>query len=355
MSGRALVLAALGMGLILGPCFWREGAWSQGPWRVTTLAGSGVAGFAEGPAHTARFRWPVGIAVDGDGNVYVADSGNHRIRRISAGQVTTLAGSGRAGWEDGPAAVAEFNRPLDVAVDSEANVYVADSNNHRVRKIRGGEVVTLAGSATPGFADGPAATAQFRWPAGVAVDAGGNVYIADWGNDRVRKISGDAVTTLAGSGTGGFADGPAPMAQFNHPAGIAVGVHGTVYVADEGNHRIREIAATEVATLAGSGWDGWGDGRAIDAKFHRPAGLAVDSGNCVYVADKWNHRIRKIVRGQVTTFAGSGPTTWDNGGFADGQQASAKFRSPMAVAVDAEGRVYVADTWNHRVRIISPP
>ncbi|TVZ57231.1 putative secreted protein (Por secretion system target) [Lutibacter sp. Hel_I_33_5] len=314
---------------------------------VTTLAGSSL-GFAEGNGATAKFYNPLGVVVDAAGTVYVADTNNHRIRKISpSGEVTTLAGS-TSGFADGNGASAQFNFPRGVAIDAAGTIYVADEFNHRIRKISpSGEVTTLAGS-TAGFADGNGASAQFNSPYGVAVDAAGTVYVADTNNHRIRKISPSGeVTTLAGS-TSGFADGNGASAQFNFPLGVAVNAAGTIYVADEFNHRIRKISPSgEVTTLAGS-TSGFADGNGASAQFYSPRGVAIDAVGTLYVADTFNQRIRKISpSGEVTTLAGS------TKGFADGNGTSAQFNDPRGVAIDAAGTIYVADTRNERIRKIS--
>jgi sugar lactone lactonase YvrE len=311
---------------------------------ITTLAGL-VQGFADGTGTAAQFNGPTGVAVDTAGNVYVADQGSHRIRKITpAGAVTTLAGSS-PGFADGTGTAAQFDYPASVAVDAAGNVYVADRGNSRIRKITpAGAVTTLAGSS-PGFADGTGTVAQFDYPASVAVDTAGNVYVADPGNSRIRKITpAGAVTTLAGSSPG-FADGTGTAAKFNDPTGVAVDTAGNVYVAERGNHRIRKITPVgAVTTLAGSS-PSFVDGTGTAAKFNDPTGVAVDTAGNVYVADLANHRIRKITTdGAVTSVAGSSQ------GFADGTGTAAQFYAPFGVAVDAAGNVYVADRTNHRIR-----
>jgi len=265
---------------------------------VSTLAGSGIDGFADGTGIAAQFRYPTGVAVDASGNVYVADNNNNRIRKITAGGVvSTLAGSGIYGFADGTGTAAQFSSPSGVAVDASGNVYVADQDNHRIRKITAeGVVSTVAGSGSAGFADGTSAAAQFQYPYGVAVDATGSIYVADLYNHRIRKITaGGVVSTLAGSGIDGFADGTGAAAQFRYPAGVAVDVAGNVYVVDQINNRIRKITAEGVvSTLAGSGTKGFADGTGTAAQFSSPYGVAVDATGSIYVADTNNHCIRKI-------------------------------------------------------------
>ncbi|MEZ0184731.1 hypothetical protein AB9T89_21000, partial [Flavobacterium oncorhynchi] len=320
---------------------------SKSPAAVTTITGS-TQGFADGTAATAKFDSPFGTAVDASGNIYVADTNNHKIRKITpAGVVTTLAGS-TIGKADGTGTQARFNQPVGIAVDASGNVYVADYINNRICKINpAGAVTTLAGS-TQGFADGAGTAAQFYRPLGVAVDASGNLYVADVLNNRIRKITpSGAVTTLAGS-TSGFADGIGTQAKFHAPYGVAVDASGNVYVADSGNNKIRKITpAGEVTTLAGS-ISGFADGADITSQFKSPTGVALDASGNIYVADALNNRIRKITpSGAVTTLAGSGAQ-----GFADGTDIQAKISNPYSVAVDASGNVYFADTGNNRIRKI---
>ena len=266
---------------------------------VTTLAGSGTQTFADGSiGSAASFNFPIGIAVDGSGNVYVGDGNNNRIRKITAsGEVSTLAGNAAFGFADGSGAGVKFYMPAGVAVDGSGNVNVADYKNHRIRKITSaGVVTTLAGSAWEGYTDGSGSAAQFANPWGVTVDGGGNVYVADYSNNRIRKItSAGLVTTLAGSGTATFADGNGSAASFKQPKGVAVDGSGNVYVADAGNSRIRKITPSGlVTTLAGSGTATYADGTVSAAGFNHPTGVAVDGSGNVYVMDENNHRIRII-------------------------------------------------------------
>ncbi len=317
---------------------------------VTTLAGSS-SGSADGTGTTAQFNEPTGVAVDGSGNVYVADKSNHRIRKITAGGVvTTLAGS-TPGFADGAGTAARFRSPHGVAVDRSGNVYVGDYENHRIRKITAGGVVTTLTGSTQGFADGARNTAKFRGVKGVALDGSGNVYVADMFNNRIRKITADGVVSTLAGALQGFADGTGFSAQFKFPDGVAVDGSGNVYVADWLNYRIRKITAGGVVTtLAGSSSYGFADGAGAAAKFAGPIGVAVDGSGNVYVVEDRMHRVRKITAGGVvTTLAGSSDL-----GYADGTGASAKFWNTQGVAVDGSGQIYVAEIGNHLIRKISP-
>jgi len=309
---------------------------------------------------SVSFRTPKGITLDALGNMYVADTNNNKIRKItSTGVVSTLAGTGLSGSADGIGAVASFSNPSAVAVDVAGNVYVADFFNNKIRKITStGVVSTLAGSITntSGNTDGTGTAASFKNPSGVAVDASGNVYVADSGNHKIRKITtAGVVSTFAGTGTSGNADGIGSIASFSYPTGLAVDVAGNVYVADKWNDEIRKIsAAGVVTTLAGSAgngpFPGSADGIGIAARFDNPFGLTVDVSGNVYVADTYNHKIRKITAtGVVSTFAGSGVSSL----IIDGTGVIAKFNNPSGVAVDASGNLYVADSDHNVIRKIT--
>ncbi len=327
---------------------------------VSTLAGSaGVSGSVDGTGTAARFNLPQGIATDSAGNVYVADTGNHTIRKITlAGVVSTLVGSaGSTGSIDGTGTAARFNSPRGLAPDSAGNVYVADTDNHTIRKITpAGVVSTLAGSAgVSGSDDGTGTAARFDTPFGLATDAAGNVYVADTNNHTIRKITpAGMVSTLAGSaGASGSVDGTGTAARFNSPRSLTTDAAGNVYVADSNNHTIRKITPVGVvSTLAGSaGSTGSVDGTGTAARFNFPYGLATDSVGNVYVADTGNHTIRKITpAGVVSTLAGSAGNT----GSADGTGTAARFDTPFGLATDAAGNVYVADSNNHTIRKITP-
>lgn len=320
---------------------------------VNTLAGS-TQGFKNSTALESQFDSVSGVAVDSVNNVYVADTFNHRIRKITpAGLVTTLAGNGftdangNGGFADGPGIMAQFNYPVGIAVDGLGNVYVGDQKNHRIRKItKTGLVSTLAGSGFTGVSDATGPAAEFNMPSGVAVDKKGNVYVADYFNHRIRKINpASVVSTLAGN-IQGFANGTGMVAMFNHPIGIAVDLQGNVYTGDQGNHMIRKITPTgETTTLAGSGIPGFLNASGTSAQFNTPSGVAVSLQGNVYVSDSFNHKIRKITpAGMVSTVAGS------TKGFKDAAVSTAKFDNPWGLAVSAQGTIYVGDQGNHKIR-----
>jgi type II secretory pathway pseudopilin PulG len=287
---------------VKGPCVGHTDPNAQAPqipsgWLVSTVAGGPTNGVADGTGAAAQFSLPSDIAIDTAGNLYAVDTGSSRIRKIApSGVVTTLAGSTQ-GFADGTGAAAQFSFPRGVTVDATGNVYVADTFTHRIRKVApSGVVTTLAGSGIPGVADGTGVTAQFNNPSGVTVDSAGNIYVTESYNHRIRKISPmRIVTTLAGS-TQGFADGTSTAAKFNEPQNVAIDSTGSIYVADGTNHRIRKITPSgAVTTLAGSGVSGFADGTGASAQFNAPSGVAVDSDGNVYVADFNNNRIRKLV------------------------------------------------------------
>ena len=362
-----LFLIAVGMASLLGVRPTSAQSFYE-PYTLTTLAGSALnSGTNDNPGNSARFDQPWGVAVDGAHNVYVADTLNQTIRKITpGGVVTTLAGvAGTAGFNDGAASTALFSRPTGVAVNSAGTiVYVADYNNHLIRQISGGVVTTLAGSVgVVGTNDATGTSAQFHNPFGVAVNSADTVvYVADQNNQTIRMITvpGGVVSTLAGAGlVSGSTDGPNPSARFNTPRGIAVDSGGNVYVADSGNLTVRKILSSGgVSTLAGSvsipgDNDGPGSGALFSllnaaGPFGGPCGVAVDSASNVYVTDQGNHTIRKITPGaSVTTLAGLALTV----GSADGAGSCARLNYPAGVAVDTAGTLYVADVVNQTLRV----
>jgi sugar lactone lactonase YvrE len=326
-------------------------AWFLGPGCVTTIAGSGASGAANGPALSASFNNPRGLVLGSAGKIYVADWSNNRIRLIDGGQVSTFAGTGVAGLLNGTASTAQFDLPNDVLIGPvTGNLYVADNGNNVVRTIASGVVSTLAGASTAGFVNGLPSSARFNGPNGLAADGAGRIYISDSGNHAVRMYYAGAVSTVAGTGAAGLVDGAAASAQLNSPFDVAVDSAGAVVVADRGNHRIRKIAGGQVSTVAGSGTvGGFQNGAAASARFNNPVGVAVAASGTIYVGDEVNHRIRAITAGNVTTLAGTGVA-----GFKDGPVAQAQFDMPGRLAVDSVGLIYVCDPGNQRIRLIRP-
>ena len=320
---------------------------------ITSFAGAGnVITGADGTP--GSFNNPYGVAIDSAKNVYVADTLNNTIRKITPGRVvSTIAGTaGQFGTTDATGAAARFNFPVGIAVDSSGNVYVADTKNFTIRKVTAaGAVSTLAGSPfLVGATDGAGAAARFFLPFGLAVDGAGNVYVADSGNQLIRKITPQGVvSTLAGSaGQSGFVNGTGAAARFATPMGITVDSGGNVFVADSGNHAIRKITpAGVVTTVTGnSGSGGSNDGAVTTAKFNEPRGVAVDSTGNLYVADYGNSTIRFITSGGiVSTLAGSAGVV----GEVNSVGAAARFYEPIGIVVDG-ATIYVADSSNNQIR-----
>jgi alpha-tubulin suppressor-like RCC1 family protein/sugar lactone lactonase YvrE len=328
------------------------------PLIVSTLAGQPLtSGSNDGTGSAARFNYPCGVAADNAGNLYVADTDNQSIRKIVAatGAVITLAGqAGSSGSVDGAGSAARFNGPSGVAVDSEGDVYVADTLNNTLRMVTpSGLVSTLAGlPGTAGSADGTGSAALFRGPQGLAIDSGGNLYVADTNNHTIRKVvpSTGVVTTVAGlPGTSGSIDGF--LALFDYPSGVAIDGAGKLYVADTENHTIRVVQPSGlVSTVAGlTGSSGAADGTSSAARFNSPSDVAVDSSGTLYVADTDNFTIREVVpsTGAVTTLAGVAGSS----GSTNGSGSMVRFFHPVGIAADSSGNLYIADTDNHTIRV----
>lgn len=324
---------------------------------VTTFAGmQGGQGHADGVGETARFRDPEGITVDARGNLYVADPGSHVIRKITpAAVVSTLAGTpGSRGSSDGTGLAASFAGPSRVTVDTAGNLFVSDTQNGRIRRVTSmGDVSTIAGTSVHGQEDGPVGSASFNYPVGIAVATSGDLFVGD--GALLRRIAGGSVSTVAGSDAkrGGFDTifGPGP-AGFNGPIGLAVASDGTIFVANMDSNTIRQIDnAGLVSTLAGfNGSIGSSDGTGMGASFDMPSSLAIDSAGNLIVADTGNHTIRRITRtGVVSTLAG----TPGSQGSADGVGSAARFAYPRSVVVDGSGVMYVADSGSHTIRRIA--
>jgi NHL repeat len=316
---------------------------------VTTYAGSGAKGELDGPAATAQFYFPSDVGLDNAGNLYVVS--NQNIRKIAAdGTVSTLAGASKPGFADGVGTAAMFYQPTDLDVDSAGNVYVADPGNKRVRKITpAGVVTTLAGSGQAGSIDGPGATATFNAPYAVAVDAAGTVYVADYQN-KIRKISSDGiVSTVAGSGERGYLDGPAATATFAGLTGIAVDSTGSIFVSDSENRRVRKISGGIVSTFAGSGNSARTNGKGTAASFVFVNHLTIDSSDTLYLTDL-NAVLSISPAGIVKTIAGSPTGAF---GAANGPAPLATFSSPSSPVIDGFGSIFLADSGNNVIRKIT--
>jgi sugar lactone lactonase YvrE len=328
--------------------------------RVSTLAGSGLTTSANGVGSAATFNSPFGIVVDVNGMAYVAEMNNHRVRQLvlSTGAVTTLAGSGTATSTNGVGTAATFSSPRYVALDGLGNLYVTDCGTHRIRKVvLATQAVTfVAGTGAAGAVNGVGSGASFNAPHGIACDANGNAYVVDSSNNLIRKIvlSSATVTTLAGSTTPSAANGVGAAAGFSYPVNIIVDSSGALlFVADYSNQLIRQIviATQTVTTLAGSGTPGAANGVGVAAQFSSSYGLSVDSNGNLFVGDSGNNLIRRIVIATrtVTTVAGTGATLW-----VDGFGTRAAFYNPFGLAADARSNLFVSEYSNHRVRVMQP-
>ena len=323
-----------------------------------TLAGGGSdslsSGNANGTGRAATFSAPCGTAIDGSGNTYVADRSNNLIRKITpSGEVTTLAGSGSAGFANGIGTAASFNQPSGIATDGQGNLYVADAGNNMIRKIvlSTGSVSVFSGTGTSGSSN-TINGYTFSGPSAVAIDSIGSIYVADQNNNLIRKITlSGLVSTLAGGGSGVATNGTGTAATFNAPSGVAADLYGNLYIADKANNLIRKIvtATGVVTTLAGTTTAGHADGTGVAATFNGPSGLALDGFGNLYVSDGGNNTIRKIVlsTAEVTTVAGS--TT---AGHAEGTGTAARFSAPAGLAFDGTGNLFIADQSNNLIRKI---
>ncbi len=320
---------------------------------TSLIAGSGTAGYLDGTGAVAQFNIPIGLTIDSQDNLFVSEYGNNRIRKITpTGVVTTIAGSGISGTNDAFGVAAQFNRPWGITIDTQDNLYVADYGNHTIRKITtSGAVSTIAGvPGTSGNTDGIGANAQFYFPAGIISDSQGKLYVADTSNHRIRMVetSTGNVTTVTGSAAGSV-DGSTSDAQFNRPFGITIDGEGNLFIADTNNRTIRKITPSgTVTTLAGSSTNtGDIDGIGDNARFSTMFGITIDANNNLYIPDYGNQKIKSISpNGLVTTLAGS------TVGYVEGSGTVAQFKSPYIIAVDSDNNLIVADTYNHRIRKI---
>jgi trimeric autotransporter adhesin len=335
---------------------------------INTIAGNGTAGYSgdSGLASSAELSGPYGVAIDSGDNLYIADPGNNRIRKVAAGTgiITTIAGNGTAGYlgDNGAATSAELNLPASVALDSTGNLYIADTGNNVIRKINtSGTITTVAGNHAEGYSgdSGLATNATLYAPRGVAVDSTGSLYIADTNNDRIRKVTtAGTISTVAGNGTASYGgdNGPATSATLNNPSAVVEDSAGNLYVLDTGNNVVRMVNTTgTISTIAGNGSAGYsGDGgAATSATLNTPYGLNVDSAGNLYIADSMNNVVRMVnTTGVIRTLAGNGSYGYSGDG---GAAASATLNNPQSVAIDSQGNIYVSDRSNNRIREVNTP
>ena len=324
---------------------------------VSTFAGAGGTGYENGNAQLAKFWGLEQMAYDKNGNLLVCDAPNHCIRMIdSKGNVSTFAGSGVAGFSNGTKMQAQFNNPLGIAVDNNNNVYVSDNLNFVIRKIdKEGNVTTYAGSGENGYFDGPASAAKLGYPNYLCLDNYNNLYVADPDNNVIRKVDAQQnVSTFVGSGTAAFTDGVGTAAQLSFPISIAYDKNNNVfYVSDQGNSAIRKVLPNgTLTTYAGTGVIGHTDGDALASKFYFPKGIAVDASGNVYVAGRFDYTVRKIdTRGHVSTVAGTPHVS----GNVSGAGKDTKFGKPIEVIVSTDGNLLVSDWANSTIRKVEMP
>jgi len=332
-------------------------------WNASTLAGNGAYGFVDAQGEAARFYNPSSIALLPAGELVVMDRYNHRLRKIqSNGGVSTLWGNGERGNRDGDSNQGRLNQAIALLALPNGNLIIADAQNHSLRTLSPqGVMTTLAGTGSESsrdadnqglIQDGPALNADFNWPADLAADPAGNLYIADRYNHAIRKLSPEGqVSTLAGNGSAGYEEGTGKKASFNEPMGIVLGPDQALYVSDSQNNVIRRVTLLgEVTTFAGSGQAGSRDDQADRAEFRTPAGLDFDKAGNLYVADRLNHRIRLIGKDKkVSTLGGDGKPALRNG-----PGESSAFSYPFDVVMAPTGQLYVADYSNHAVRVLKP-
>jgi uncharacterized protein (TIGR03437 family) len=362
-------LSGLASLFLIGACFGPAVGYGQAPqYTISTIAGIGASGFTGdgGPANAANLAYPAGITFDSSGNLYIADSSNSRVRKVATnGTISTYAGTGDFGdfGDTNVATKAGMNRPYSVAFDQAGNLYIADTYNDAVRKVAASSNImsSFAGNTMEGFGgDGAAATAaSLDTPTALVVDSAGNLYIADTNNNRIRKVGTDGnINTFAGAGGAGSSGdgGPAISANLNNPEGLALDSAGNVYVADTGSHRVRKITPDgTITTVAGNGNGGFqGDGGpATQASLYYPKGIVIDpvSGN-LYIADWLNSRVRVVTPdGNIHTIAGNGSYDYYGDG---GPATSAALRFPWGLALDSSGNVYLSDDENSVIRLLTP-
>jgi uncharacterized protein (TIGR03437 family) len=333
---------------------------------ISTVAGNGTTGYSGdgGPAASAEINGASGLGVvtDTAGNLYIADYGNNRIRKVTpTGTISTVAGNGTAGFsgDSGAATSAALHGPGGIAIDSSANLYIADALNNRIRKVINGTISTIAGTGVAGFSGdgGPATSAVLNNPTALALDAAGNLYIADVRNNRIRMVTpSGTISTVAGSGQSGYSGdgGPATSAALNSPLGLAADATGNLFIADTVNNRVRKVSKGTITTVAGNGVGGFaGDGGlGTTAEINFPTGVSVDGAGNLYIADLNNARIRELLaNGTIWTIAGRSVVGFSGDG---GLATNAELNEPGAVAAGLSGGVYIGDVANERIRLLTP-
>ena len=338
---------------------------------IVTAAGNGTAGYRgnNGPATAAELNGDWGLAVDSAGDLFIVDGANNVVREVvkTTGDIITVAGNGTAGYkgDNGPATAAELNAPNSVSVDSAGDLFISDQGNNVIREVvqATGEIITIAGNGTAGYKgdNGPATAAEINSPRGISIDASGDLFIADWGNNVIRELvatTGDIIT-VAGNGTAGYSgdNGPATSAKLNAPNFVAVDPAGNLFIGDANNNAIREVfkATGDIITFAGNGTAGYkGDnGPATAAELNGPLGVAFDSVGDVFIADDHNDVVREVVKatGDIITVAGNGTAGYSGN---NGPATAAELNDPGRIAVDSAGDLFIADRGNSVVREVAP-
>jgi trimeric autotransporter adhesin len=332
---------------------------------ITVAGGIDSAGYSGdgGPATAAELYSPTGVALGVSGNILIADQKNDRIRNVNTGGIiSTIAGNGSPGFsgDGGQATAAEIYKPFGVAADPAGNIYIADTYNNRIRKVTtGGVISTFAGNGIAGFSGdgGPATAAELSSPVDITLDVSGNIYFSDYLNNRIRMVTtGGIISTFVGNGIGGFSGdgGLATAAEIHYPWGMIFDASGNFYVVEEGSNRVRIVNTGGIInTFAGSGILGFsGDGgQATAAEFYEPTGITLDASGNVYIADQYNNRIRMVnASGIISTFTGNGAYGFSGDG---GQATAAEINVPQALAMDASDNLYIADLYNERIRKVT--
>ncbi len=336
-----------------------------GSYTISIVAGGSYKGLKDGGSKSALFNWPTGVATGRDGVLFVADYGNNALREIKDRRVSTInsiasSGAGKGGYKDGPVKGALFRGPNSIAIDKEGNIFIADADNFRIRKITPDGVVSTIAGGEPGYRNGPALEARFGYPTGVALGEDGTLFIADRRTHTIRKLSPRGiVSTVAGNPNPGYADGRGIMSHFKEPIGVAV-YGGVVYVTDSGNNAVRKIMQDgRVLTLAGGPEQGFRDGSRGNARFSWPTGIAIDKQGNIFVCDSRNNSIRRITQGgYVSTITGrQSPARWQSSGSHKIPAAKSKgtdvLSFPTGIALGPTGDIYVADSGNNNIKRIS--